>query len=152
MNGLIKRSPKRAATRTRSPFGHVFDDFLADFTDEFARWPELWREGRFMPAMDVTEDEKGYAVTAEVPGMSREDLEVSVHDGVLTIQGEKKHEEESAEAGRHVYERRYGRFERHIRLPESVDAEGVAAECRDGVLRLTLPKVEPVKPKSIEIA
>lgn len=130
------------------PFMRLFEDFFG--TPESGS-PELWTEGRFVPALDVTEDEQALTLTAELPGVNKDDLDVCIEDGVLTLRGEKKEEQKSEGTGWHRVERRYGRFERRIRMPEYVDTDKARAEHKDGVLTLTVPKVQKARPKSIEI-
>ena len=97
------------------------------------RWPVV-------PAMDMTEKEKAYEVTAELPGMAESDVEVKLSNGNLSIRGEKREEKEEKDKERHVSERSYGAFHRLFRLPDDVDADGIEAEFRNGVLKVTLPK------------
>ncbi len=107
------------------------------------------------PAIDVQEHENGFAVTAELPGLKAEDIELKIENGVLSLIGEKKEEEEREEgtegSSRHVIERRYGRFERSFTLPRGVDTEKVTAKFDDGVLTVTVPKAASAKPKKIAI-
>jgi HSP20 family protein len=97
------------------------------------RWPVV-------PAMDMAEKEKAYEVTAELPGMAESDVEVKLANGNLSIRGEKREEKEEKDKERYVSERSYGAFHRLFRLPDDVDADGVEAEFRNGVLKVTLPK------------
>jgi HSP20 family protein len=103
------------------------------------------------PALDVYEDSDNIVVKAELPGMKKEDIDVSLHDGALSISGERKREEkyEGAETCRE--ERFVGRFQRTITLPSPVDAGKVKAQYKDGILSITLPKTEEAKPKHIEV-
>ncbi len=105
------------------------------------------------PAIDVREHENGFAVTAELPGLKAEDVELKIENGVLSLIGEKKDEKEEGTEGssRHVIERRYGRFERSFTLPRGVDTEKVTAKFDDGVLTVTVPKAASAKPKKIAI-
>ena len=105
------------------------------------------------PAIDVKETETGLAVTAELPGMTEQDVELSIDDDVLTIKGEKKSESTKEEKGWHVQERSYGSFVRTLQLPFSPKPEDVTAEFAKGVLNVTVPKPpEAAKPTSrIEI-
>lgn len=107
----------------------------------------------WIPPMDVVETDEEVRCTVEVPGVSREDLEVAVQDGVLRIAGTKKAErtEEDGTSYRR-FERRYGRFERYLRLPERIDADRITASYDDGVLTLVLPKSESARPRQIPIA
>lgn len=102
------------------------------------------------PSLDLAEDADKFTVSAEIPGMKREDLGISLQDGVLRISGEKK--SESDDASTHRRERFYGKFERLIQIPSEVDASKVGAAYRDGVLTVTLPKAEAAKPKKIDVS
>lgn len=104
------------------------------------------------PTLDVLEDKDNYFILAELPGLKREDIQVSLEDGVLKISGERKIEKRSEETSVHRVERFCGRFERSIALPATVSADKVKATYTDGVLALTLPKAEAAKPKKIDIA
>jgi HSP20 family protein len=105
------------------------------------------------PVVDVRETEDELALQAELPGLTPEQVNVSVQNGVLTISGEKQQEREEGKDGSefHLVERRYGRFERSFSLPRSVDAEKVKAEFANGVLIVSLPKAEAAKPRKIEV-
>jgi HSP20 family protein len=105
------------------------------------------------PVMDVREDEDGITVSTELPGLTSDDVKVTVDDGVLSISGEKKREIEEGKAGGdyHLVERQYGRFERSFRLPRMVDADKVTAKFENGVLNVSLPKSEKAKPKQIAV-
>jgi HSP20 family protein len=104
------------------------------------------------PALDVYEDKDQFVVKAELPGMKKEDIDVSLHKGSLTISGERKSESEGTEGGVYRSERYFGRFQRTLDLPASVEMDKVAAEYRDGILSLTLPKAEEAKPKQISVS
>ncbi len=103
------------------------------------------------PAVDINEAENEYNITAELPGAKKEDIHVECHDGVLIIKGEKRDEREEEDEHRHYVERRFGSFTRSFRLPENAADEEVRAVFSDGVLSVSVPKVEPRKPKSIAI-
>jgi HSP20 family protein len=101
--------------------------------------------------VDIAEDDESFVVTAEVPGAKPEDVTVEVHEGVLTLRGEKKSErEEKREHARYV-ERTYGSFSRSFRLPDNADGERVGATFKDGVLSLQIPKREEAKPRTVHI-
>ena len=93
-----------------------------------------------VPAVDIAETEKGFRVTAELPGMKKEDVEVSVSQGLLTIKGEKREEREEKDKGYHLSERRFGSFQRSFRLPSHADVDRIDAKFDNGVLTLTVPK------------
>jgi len=103
------------------------------------------------PPVDVFEKGDQLTFKAEVPGVDREHLDVRVEDGVLTIQGERKHEAEVDEAGMYRRERVHGTFTRSFTLPKNVDGAKVAATYKDGILEVTVPKSEAAKPKRVAI-
>lgn len=105
------------------------------------------------PAVDVSESDKAYEITAELPGLDEKNVEVSVANGGLTIKGEKKEEKEQNQKDYYVSERSYGSFERYFGLPEGVDADKIEASFKNGVLKVMLPKTaEAQKPaKKIEV-
>ena len=108
--------------------------------------------GSLVPAIDLHEGDNSYTVRAEIPGVKKEDIDITVHDGVLTINAESRYENEEKEEGRVIrQERRYGKYVRSIRFGKDVDENNVKANYKDGVLELELPKVEEVKPKKIAI-
>ena len=132
------------------PFRRQMDRLFEDF---FGGWPLAGRasESAFVPRLDVAEDEGQVVVSAELPGMSEKDLEVSLADGVLTISGEKKDGREAKDKSYHLVERSYGRFSRSVELGRAVDEGKVAAAYKDGILRVTVPKSEKAKPRKISI-
>lgn len=103
------------------------------------------------PALDLYQDKDNVYVKAEVPGMKKEDIDVQLHDGVLSISGERKSEEKFSDAETYRSERFVGRFHRSVTLPSQVKADQVKAHYQDGILTVTLPKAEEAKPKQIEI-
>jgi HSP20 family protein len=105
-----------------------------------------------VPALDLVDDGKSYRLSAELPGLADKDIEISVADGVLSISGEKKEQEERKEKGFLLSERRYGVFERQIALPSDVDPEGIKAQFKDGVLTVTLAKDKKAASRTRKIA
>lgn len=103
------------------------------------------------PLVDISEDEKEYLVKAELPDIKKEDIKLSVHENVLSISGERKYEKEEKGKKYHRVERAYGSFLRSFTVPEDADAGRISAECKDGMLKVHLPKSEKAKPKSIEV-
>ena len=101
--------------------------------------------------MDITENGKAYTIKADMPQVKKEDLKLSVKNGVLELSGERKSEKEEKDEKHHRIERSYGRFLRTFTLPEDADSAGIKAECRDGVLTVTLPKSEKAKAKEIAV-
>jgi len=117
----------------------------------FRDWPWRDRPRAFLPAIDVSENDAHYAITAELPGASKDDVQVELHEGVLTIRGEKKSEREEKKEQRRYVERTYGSFSRSFRLPDDADATRLDATFKDGVLSITVPKTAEAKPKTIAV-
>ena len=109
------------------------------------------REGLWAPIVDIEEDNDNITVKAEIPGMNKDDIKVSVQSNILTITGERKHESETKNKTFHRVERSYGKFSRMITLPTDVDSDNVKANYKDGILSITLPKPEADKPKQIDV-
>ena len=105
----------------------------------------------WVPSVDVSETEGAYQIKAEIPDVKKEDVKVTLEEGVLTIQGERRQEKEESGKKFHRVECSYGRFVRSFTLPDLVDEEKVKAEFKDGVMNLQLPKSKKVKPKAIEV-
>jgi HSP20 family protein len=129
----------------RDEIDRLFEAPLA----EFAQNNQLL--SGWTPALDVYEQKDNLVVRAELPGMRKEDIEVSMHANTLSISGERKHEE--THKGQEVYraERFFGRFQRSVTLPTVVAADKVKAQYKDGVLTITLPKSEEAKPRHIDV-
>ena len=105
---------------------------------------------RWNPAVNVYQDKDRFTVVVELPGLKKEEIEISLHDDTLTIAGERKREESGEQE--FLTERLYGKFQRSLTLPTAVDAEKVKASYKDGLLQVELPKAEEAKPKQIEVA
>jgi len=103
------------------------------------------------PSVDISKTEGEYLIKAEIPDVKKEDVKVTVEDGVLTIQGQRKQEKEEKGTKYHRIERSYGSFVRTFSLPDVIETDRVKAEFKDGVLNLHLPKSERAKPKAIEV-
>ncbi len=103
------------------------------------------------PSVDISETEGEYQIKAEIPDVKKEDVKVTLEDGVLTIQGQRKQEREEKGTKYHRIERSYGSFARTFSLPDVIEVDKVKAEFKDGVLNLRLPKSEKAKPKAIEV-
>ncbi len=122
--------------------------------DVFNRFFEDWGDSpmtRWVPALDLCEREDAVVVRAEMPGMGAEDIDLSVHGDTLTISGEKNERKEDEKDNVYHTERRYGRFQRSVTLPMTVDAGRIEATFKNGVLVVTLPKSEQAKPRKIEV-
>jgi HSP20 family protein len=112
---------------------------------------ETMTVARWYPLVDITEDDKEYVIKAELPEIRREDVRVTVENGVLTLSGERKYEQEEKGRKYHRVERAYGNFVRSFTLPDDADPGKVAAEFKDGVLRIRVTKQEQARPKTIEV-
>jgi HSP20 family protein len=149
-------------TRWQRPELSVWPGFgrLSTLRDEIDRLfeaplAELARTSQLLsgwtPALDLHEDKDQFVVKVEVPGMKKEDIQLSLHDGALSISGERKGEDKFENAEVYRAERFFGRFQRTIALPAAVDADKIKAHYQDGVLTVTLPKAEEAKPKQITV-
>lgn len=132
----------------RTEIDRLFDDFGRPGQSIFSSS----RGSLPMPALEMVEDDKAYRLTAELPGLKEDDVDISVADGVLTISGEKKEESERKEKGFMLSERRYGSFQRQVGLPTDVDPNGIKAKFDKGVLTVTLAKDENTAPRKQKIA
>jgi HSP20 family protein len=148
-------------TNLRREIDRLFDDFTAgpwrlptrhSLFDVEPFWRGDFSWGK-VPAVDVADTDKGYEITAELPGMDEKNIEVKLSEGTLTIKGEKKEEKEEKRKGYYLSERHYGSFQRSFSVPDGVDADKVEASFKNGVLTVTLPKTpeSQKKEKQIEI-
>ena len=143
--------PVRFSTRFCGP---LIRPALFDSLDDLDRLAGSFFEGgRRGPLVnvDVREDEGHYYVDADVPGFERDDIDVTLEDGVLTVSGERKRTETREGESFHVIERRHGRFTRSFRLSDNVKDEGIEASMKDGVLTVKLAKADEIKPRRIEV-
>jgi HSP20 family protein len=135
------------------------DDFFRSLSQPmFGRWPSVGGENGghrldWTPAVDILETEGEYLLKAELPGLKREDVRVTLENNVLTVEGERKHESETKGEKTHRIERFYGGFCRRFTLPENTNPQEIRAECKDGLLNVHIPKRETqaVKTKQIEV-
>jgi HSP20 family protein len=151
MSIIRYQTPSLSASLT--PFARLSSTFQED-VDRLFDLPFFGRESRATAgaaALDVYQDKDQFIVKAELPGLKKEDIAISLHEGVLTLAGERRQEKEHDEKNCVRNERWFGRFERTVNLPAPVDATRVAATYEDGVLTVTLPKAEQAKPRQIEI-
>ena len=107
--------------------------------------------GEWLPSIDVSETKSDLVIKAELPGMDPKDIDISMNNGFLTIKGEKKQEKEEKEADYHLVERSYGSFTRLVQLPQEVQRDKISASCKNGILKITLPKSEEAKKKEVKI-
>ena len=128
------------------------------FNDEMNRYFSLTRAGAanqeqdWMPAVDIREEDSRYLLTADIPGVDRKDVEITLEEGVLTVKGERSTKTEVAEEGYRRRERTYGTFMRQFTLPETVDTGSISATVKDGVLEIEIPKQDKPEPRRITVS
>jgi HSP20 family protein len=130
--------------RMQQEMNSFFDDFFGERRSDLL-------EGNWLPALDVSETEKEIIVRVELPGMTQQDIDLSLHENMLLLKGEKKPAPTKSQENYHRAERSYGSFNRSLTLPANVDPNQVQATFKDGVLQITLSKVAEVKPQKISI-
>lgn len=139
---------------TRNPTLSPWDE-LDQLTDRLSRvfGTPTPRNGSWMPAVNVEETTDELVLTAEMPGMSHEDIEIELENNILSISGEKQEtrDEKDEERRFHLWERRYGSFQRSFTLPRTVNADDISARFQDGILHIRMPKVPEAKGRKIEI-
>ncbi|MHC4916694.1 MAG: Hsp20/alpha crystallin family protein [Planctomycetota bacterium] len=146
---LIPWKKRRGECGLAHPGDLLGGDVERFFGDFFRGWPLAGQSDSFMPRLDLSETEDEVVISVELPGMDREDIDLTVSEGHLIISGEKK--SETKDESRHVVESRSGKFQRAVRLGNAVDVAKAAATYRNGVLVVKIPKSEAVKPRKIEI-
>lgn len=144
LNPLFRRPDRDAFVPGFLPMSDLLDRF-------FGEGPRLTTRVGFVPTLDVVQGEKEVVVSAELPGMSSDAIDVKVDGDLLTIAGEKKDGLERGDGQGHYSERRYGTFSRSVRLPPALDADNVSAAYEHGVLTVRIPRVPEVTPRKIEI-
>jgi HSP20 family protein len=157
MADITRRDPLFANLARWSPFGEfsrlsqLLSQSLSPSGLEGPS-PDPWISAtRFIPLVDVYEDEHNVVLSAELPGVEQQDLSITVENGVLAISGERKMENEENKDNFHRIERSYGRFTRSFTLPPTVDPDDVKAEFANGVLKITLAKRQEAKPKQVKV-
>lgn len=143
-------TPWSAADRWSNLRDELNSFFELPFWSSFTRAGQLF--SGWSPALDLYQSNDNVVAVVELPGMRKEDIEISLHDGTLTISGERRRESSSDGEKAERTERYIGRFRRSIALPTRLDANKVSATYRDGILTVTLPKAEEVKPKQIHVS
>jgi len=143
MTSLIRWQPAREMMSLRDAMDRLFDD-------AFTR-PLSIRDGWSVPAIDMYQTDNEVVVQASLPGIKADQVQINVTGEMLTLKGEVKYEEEKQEKAWHIREQRFGSFERSIALPTYVVADKSKADFENGILTITLPKVEEVKPKTITV-
>ncbi len=144
---LIRWDPFREMSSLQERMNRLFSEF---------RGRPLWGEeeitqGAWAPPVDIYETPESLVLKAELPGLGREDISIEVKDSTLTLKGEKKIEKDVSEENYRRMERAYGSFQRAFTLPSNIQQDKVKAKFKDGILEITLPKVEEAKPKQIKV-
>jgi HSP20 family protein len=135
------RNPWRDLDQLTNRLGQMFD----------SEWPTPSSGGDWVPAVDVEETPDELTLTAELPGLDREDVEIELENNILTVRGQRAETKTSEERRFHVWERRYGSFQRSFTLPRTVSADSISAEFENGLLRVHMPKAAEAKGRRIEI-
>ncbi len=143
---LVKYNPTNSLFGLKSNMDKLFDEF---FGLDKGIWPESTLS--VVPAVDLEETEDAFKITAELPGMTKKDIKITLENNVLSISGEKKAEREEKDKNYHRVERSYGKFHRAFELPGAVNRDKIEAEYKDGILSISVPKTEEAKPKQIEV-
>ena len=137
------------------PFRDMDDVFDRFITESMRHWPRAAAANRaaqeWAPAADVSETEAEYLIKADLPEVRKEDVSITVQDGVLTLSGERRQEKREETEKLHRVERVYGSFARRFALPENADEQGIRAESRDGVILIHIPKAKVVEPQPRQI-
>ncbi len=151
---LIRWQPRMVSRRVPNETRSLFDEWDRMF-DEFLGWAPARsaasEEYAWVPRVDVKEEKDRYLVDFELPGLDKDDIKVTMENGMLTVSGERKHEETREDDKVYRRERSYGKFCRSLRLPEDVDGDKVEAGFKNGILRIGVGKKEEAKPRAIEI-
>ena len=142
---LVRLDPFRELEGLSTRLNRLFDGSLAGKSDAGAVF------GDWTPAMDIEETDGEYLLKTDLPAMKREEVKVGISDGVLTVEGERKHEKEEKDRKFHKIERSYGRFVRRVAVPTDVDLQKINAEFKDGVLNVHMPKSASAKPRSVDV-
>ena len=143
---LVRWYPSTGLNRFDSEINGLFNNFFPAGFRGSAREKISW-----MPKVNVKELDDRFELIAEIPGMEKDELSIEVQENVLTVRGEKKTSEKGENEKMHICEVSYGKFERSFKLPENIKVDDVDAEYKNGVLRVSIPKTEPAKPKEIKV-
>jgi len=147
MRNIRTFDPWRDFGSLQDRINRLFDDTLRGTTEG----DEQLMRGAWAPAVDIHESEEGFTVTADLPGVNKEDIKIDLKDNTLMISGEKKFEEKTPKDNCIRIERSYGNFVRSFSMPNNIDSGKIKATFKDGTLELNIPKKEEAKPKQITI-
>ena len=143
---LIRFEPARELASLQGEMNQLFSTFFGDTTS-----PGNGQTRRWIPAMDLVETQDHFVVRADLPGLTEDDISIELEDNVLTISGDRQHEEKTEKEGYFRVERAFGKFARTLTLPDGVDADAINAEFSNGVLEVRIPKPEERKPRKVAI-
>lgn len=146
MTNVTRFNPQQDIRSLQQQMSRIFEPFFGRALDD-----ESLMSGTWAPPVDVVEENDAIVVSAELPGMKKDDIDIQFENGILTLRGERQLAKESTEKTYHRVERVYGNFVRSFTLPRSVDAEKINATYHDGVLEIRVPKREEAKPRQITI-
>lgn len=149
---MTRWNPNTDLARFRDTFDQLFNRFVDRRLGGSAIGSQELSERVWSPRVDIRETNDAYEISAELPGMSKDQVEITLENQTLTLKGARVFEDMGDRAAYHRVEREYGSFSRSFGLPNRVDASKVRAEFKNGVLHLTVPKLEEAKPRRIEIA
>ena len=143
----------RGVTRhvTSDPFGALQNEIDRLFEDFARGWSSMRPAADLVPSMDVSENDKEFEITVELPGLQEKDVQVNLVDNILTVKGEKKAEKEEKNKNYRAYERSYGSFARSLELPPNVNPDAIKASLANGVLKVVVPKPAPAQVKKVEV-
>ena len=151
MERLIKMVPSKQQSEVKAHPLTNWHSEMDNLFESFFRPVRQSASGAWLPAMNISETESAYQIALELPGLNPEDVNVELHDGMLTISGERKTEEQSEDRRWHRVEHVYGKFQRELKLGTPVDEDNVTANFKNGVLSVVIPKSEQAKPRKIEV-
>ncbi len=147
MTTVTRFNPQQDVRSLQQQMSRLFEPFLGRALGD----DESLMSGTWAPPVDVVEEKDAIVVSAELPGMSKDDIDIQFENGVLTLRGQRRAEKETTEKTYHRVERVYGNFVRSFTLPRTVDADKINATYHDGVLEIRVPKREEAKPRQINI-
>jgi HSP20 family protein len=151
---IVRRYPRRPAALARQPFYSDVDQLFNSFLGANSLFGRSVGEGlrdAWVPAVDVQETDKSFIFTAELPGMGKDDIGITLEDNLLTLSGSRELDEKAEDETYHRIERAYGKFSRSFTLPSQVDNTQVEASFKEGLLSIEVPKSEQAQPRKIEI-
>ncbi len=145
---IIRWRPMRDFMTVQDEMNRMFDRFLSreGWEDD-----ESLSKANWYPSVDVSENKDEFVITAELPGMKKDDVQITFANNVLKIEGERNKEEEKQDTNYHRVERSYGKFVRSFQVPSQIQGDKIGADFKNGILTIHLPKAEAAKPKEVEI-